>query len=131
MSRYLLECTIDADKLDVLRTLRAEHYAFLVDNRGSIVFGGPARGHEGGAPETMVIVIEAATLDDAQEFIAGEPYHRHGGFTTVRVRPWSQVIPESDPAGRRRTLEAARAARRAVTRGADPGPAPEEEPRSR
>ena len=111
MSRYLVECSVDPGKLDLLGRLRAEHYAFLLENRRDIVFGGPARGVEG-TPETMVIVVEATSLDEAQAFIAREPYNRSGGFAAVQVRPWSQVLPEVEPDGLRRTYEAELTARR-------------------
>jgi uncharacterized protein YciI len=123
VNRYLVECLIDPGELDLLGRTRAEHYAFLLENRHRIVFGGPARGVEDGPPETMVIVVEAASLDEAQAFIAGEPYNRGGGFDAVRVRPWSQVLPEIEPDGLRRTYQAELAGRRAnadqATRGSE------------
>ncbi len=111
MSRYLVECTIDPDKLDLLSTLRAAHYEFLIAHRGDIVFGGPARADPDGAPQTMVIVVEAASAEAAQAFIAAEPYNCNGGFADVTVRLWNQVLPEPTPGSLQRTLDAERAAR--------------------
>ena len=104
--RYALLCTIDSNKLALFATLRAEHYRYLIAHRKSIVFGGPARVAEGGWPETMIIVVEAPSLVDAERFIAGEPYNSHGGFSHVAVRPWSQVIPEAKPGALEKVLEA-------------------------
>ena len=103
--RYALLCTIDPGKLDLFATLRAEHYRYLITHRESIVFGGPARVAVGGRPETMIIVVEAPSLADAEQFIAEEPYNRHGGFSHVAVRPWSQVLPEAEPGALEKTLQ--------------------------
>ena len=108
MDHYLLECTIDPAKLDTLAAQRAEHYEFLIAHRDDIVFGGPARLDRNGPPQTMLIVVRAASAADAQAFIDAEPYNRSGGFTSIRIRPWSQVIPEPTPGSLQRTLDAER-----------------------
>ncbi|MBV9748600.1 MAG: hypothetical protein JO157_07290 [Acetobacteraceae bacterium] len=104
--RYAMLCTVNPSKLDLFAALRAEHYRFLIARRDQIVFGGPARAAEGGRPETMIIVVEAPSQADAERFIAEEPYSRHGGFSHVVVRPWSQIIPEAEPGALERILEA-------------------------
>ena len=90
---------------------RAEHYEFLIAHQDDIAFGGPARADRDGPPQTMVMVVRAASATAAQAFIDAEPYNRSGGFTSVRIRPWSQVLPEPTPGSLRRTLDAERAAR--------------------
>lgn len=112
MSRFLIVATINPDKLDVLAAKRGKHYEFLIAHQGDIIFGGPARAHEGGPPEAMIIVVEAASLAAALAFIDHEPYRRNGGFSSVSVRPWSQVLPEPEPGFLALTLDADRAARR-------------------
>ena len=97
MGLYACLCSIDESKLDLFGRLRADHYGFLIAQRKRILFGGPARVAEGGRPETMIIIVEANDLADAEAWIADEPYNAHGGFKVVAVRPWSQVIPEAEP----------------------------------
>ena len=94
MARYAVLCTIDETRLNVFTALRAEHYRYLIDHRESIVLGGPMRISDGARPETMIIILELETLAMAERFITEEPYSRHGGFSHIVVRPWSQVIPE-------------------------------------
>ncbi len=94
MSLFAILCTIDQDRLDLFGTHRDDHYGFLIAHQHRILFGGPARSMEGGTPETMIIVVQAADQRDAETFIAAEPYNRAGGFGSVVVRPWSQVLPE-------------------------------------
>ena len=105
MGLYACLCTIDAEKLDLFGALRGEHYAFLIAQQHRIRFGGPARVAEGGRPETMIIIVEASDQADAESWIASEPYNVHAGFSTVLVRPWSQVLPETEPGLLARTSE--------------------------
>lgn len=95
MSLFAILCTIDPDKLALFGAHRGDHYSFLIAERHRILFGGPARDPTG-VPETMIIIVEAADQAEAERFIAAEPYNRAGGFTSVVVRPWSQVLPEAE-----------------------------------
>jgi uncharacterized protein YciI len=97
MALYVFLCAIDQTKLDLFARLRAEHYGFLIAERDRIRFGGPARVAEGGRPETMIIVADAPDEAEAQAWIAREPYNANGGFASIVVRPFSQVIPEAEP----------------------------------
>ena len=109
MDLFACLCTIDEDKLELFGKLRAEHYGFLIAQRDRILFGGPARIAVGGRPETMIIIVKAADQAEAEAWIASEPYNSHGGFKAVAVRPWSQVIPESEPGALGRVLAEERA----------------------
>lgn len=102
--RIALVCTINSAKLPLFSALRGEHYRFLIAQRPRIVFGGPLRISPGDPPETMLIVVEVASLEEARAFIAAEPYSAHGGFSDIRMRFWSQVIPESEPGALEKTL---------------------------
>eukprot|EP01035_Chromulina_nebulosa_P064986 gene64986-biopygen47581 len=106
MALFACLCTIDEARLDIFGCLRADHYDFLVLQQQRIRFGGPARVADGGRPETMIIIVDAADLADAEAWIASEPYNAHGGFSQVVVRPWSQVIPETEPGILARTRDA-------------------------
>ncbi|WP_059015715.1 YciI family protein [Mycobacterium sp. M26] len=105
MPRYLLECVISLDRLETMAAARAAHYEFLIANQYRILFGGPARLRSDGPPQSMVMVIEAASEDAAIEFISSEPYNRLGAFSSVSVRCWTQVIPEPSPGTLQSTLE--------------------------
>jgi uncharacterized protein YciI len=112
MGLYACLCTIDENKLDLFGRMRADHYGFLVAQQKRIHFGGPARVAEGGRPETMIIIVEANDQADAEAWIAHEPYNANGGFKAVAVRPWSQVIPETEPGLLERTRDEEQAKQR-------------------
>ncbi|MGO9972812.1 MAG: YciI family protein [Solirubrobacteraceae bacterium] len=105
MSRYILLCQVDETKHDLLAEMRPKHYEFLLANRDTIVFGGPAREAPDCPPELMVIVVETVDQAAAAAFIASEPYNANGAFTSVRVRPWSQVLPEPTPGSLQATYD--------------------------
>ncbi len=67
--------------------------------------GGPAREAPDSPPEMMVIVVETVDHAAAEAFIASEPHNANGGFTSVRVRPWSQVLPEPTPGSLQATYD--------------------------
>lgn len=108
MMLFALLCHVDPAREADRRRLRAEHLAYVVAHRPMILFGGPTLSAEG-APETMILVVEATDLEAAHSFIAQEPYTRHGVFDRVDVRAWARVLPEAHPGA----LEAALAEERA------------------
>jgi len=99
-----LTCSIRPGAMPALKRLRAHHLAYIQGHVDSILFGGPARA-ENGSPEEMIIVLRHDDLDAAQAFIEAEPYSSSGEvFDSVRVRRWSQVIPELSPGALSRAL---------------------------
>ena len=91
-ARFALLCTL-ADGVEETRVrVRAEHLAYVQAHAEEIVLGGPLLGDDG-RPEMMLILLASETREAAEAFAASEPYGRHGVFSEVRLRPWSQVIP--------------------------------------
>jgi uncharacterized protein YciI len=91
---YALLCTIDSDRLSLFRSLQDDHYDYLQNHRDRILSSGLARLSEGGRPEMMIIIVEAESAPAAEAFIADEPYNSHGGFSSIVIRPWTQMLPE-------------------------------------
>jgi uncharacterized protein YciI len=111
---FFILCHIDETKLDLFAALRAEHYDFLIAHHHRLRFGGPARASADGPPELMIMIAEAASQAAAEAWIAQEPYNAHGGFRSIVVRPWSQVIPEVEPGALEETRARERAKRGAA-----------------
>ena len=107
-----LTCELRADALPTLTRLRGHHLTYIREHLADILFGGPARSPEG-IPEEMIIVLRTDDLDTARNFVDHEPYNASGRvFQRVRIRPWSQVVPETGPGARGRGLEQGTAASR-------------------
>jgi uncharacterized protein YciI len=109
---FALNCLLRPDALPTLMALRGDHLSYIRAHREEILFGGPARGVDG-LPQEMIIVLKTTDQTAAEAFIQAEPYTASGKvFAQVKVRPWSQVMPEAAPG----TLDEAIAAERAKAR---------------
>ncbi len=69
---------------------RSAHLARLepLNKEGRVILAGPLTDKTG-----SLMVIEAASLDEAQAFADGDPYTLHGVFARVEVHPFEQVLP--------------------------------------
>jgi uncharacterized protein len=73
---------------------RPAHLARLeaLDAKGRLILAGPFTDQSG-----SLIVIEAESLSEAQQFAKDDPYAIHGVFARVEVHPFTWVLPK--PAG--------------------------------
>ncbi|MCS6295298.1 MAG: hypothetical protein H8K09_03600 [Nitrospira sp.] len=75
---------------------RAAHLANLepLDRQGRVLLAGPFTDLAG-----SLIVIEATSIEEANQIAQDDPYTVHGVFERVEVHPFKQVLPsESSPA---------------------------------
>lgn len=96
MIHAALLCRVDATRESDRKRLRAQHLAYIAAHKDQILFGGPTL-NAIGAPEMMILVIEASSMEEAEAFIQAEPYTAHGVFDHVDVRTWVKVLPEEHP----------------------------------
>ncbi|HEY8518146.1 MAG TPA: YciI family protein [Candidatus Binatia bacterium] len=64
------------------------------DAAGRIVIAGPLLQDDGKTPCGSMIVLEAASLEEARAIAARDPYVVEGVFARHEVRPFLQVFPE-------------------------------------
>jgi uncharacterized protein YciI len=71
---------------------RPAHLAKMepLDQVGRVVLAGPLTDKTG-----SLIVIEADSLEEAQQFAREDPYTVHGIFERVEVHPFTQVFPKA------------------------------------
>lgn len=71
--------------------LRPAHLAHLepLSKAGRVPLAGPFLDGTG-----SLIVIEAASLEEAWQLVAADPYVKGGVFDRVEVRPFKRVFPE-------------------------------------
>ena len=77
---------------------RPDHLAFLEDLGDSLVFAGPFTEEDGQTMNGSLIVIEAPSLQAAQEIAASDPFAKAGLFASVEIRPWLWVIDNTEAA---------------------------------
>ena len=67
---------------------RPDHLAFLESLGDRLRCAGALLASEGGDPCGSLLVVEAATLADAQAIADGDPFATAGVFESVEIRPW-------------------------------------------
>ncbi|MEJ0042853.1 MAG: YciI family protein [Rhizomicrobium sp.] len=85
---------IDKENSLALRlATRDAHFAYARESGGAIKLGGPFLDAKGEMAGSM-IVFEAADLDAAKRWHAGDPYVKAGLFARSDVRPWKMTFNE-------------------------------------
>jgi uncharacterized protein YciI len=88
MSFYVLEYRY-AD-LDARTRVRPDHlaYANALHDQGKVVLAGPV-GDGSGA----MMVLQASSLEEAEEIVKSDPYTAAGVGSDHVLRPWNVVVP--------------------------------------
>ena len=58
-------------------------------HRVRLLHGGPTLTPDGEQMNGTLLVVEAASLADAEHFAANDPYRKAGLFESVAIRPWA------------------------------------------
>ena len=89
---YALVCTDKPDSLAVRQANRPEHLAYIERLGDTIALAGPFIDADSQAMNGSLIVIEASSLEAAQEIAAGDPFAKAGLFASVEIHPWLWTI---------------------------------------
>lgn len=82
----VIEYIQDKDKINAVRPVHRE-YLLSLKEKGQLAASGPFTDDYG-----ALIVYEAATREDAEELLKGDPFHQNGIFVQWVIRPWNAVI---------------------------------------
>lgn len=88
----------DADDALAKRPLvRPRHLDHLrpSSEAGRVVVAGPLFADDGKTPRGSLIILEAASLDEARALAARDPYVVEGVFARHEVMPFARVFPET------------------------------------
>ncbi|MET0667670.1 MAG: YciI family protein [Methyloceanibacter sp.] len=85
---YAAICTDKPGSLETRKANRPEHLAYLKGLGDALVLAGPFTEEDGTSMNGSLIVVEAASLEDARKLIAGDPFAKAGIFASVEIRPW-------------------------------------------
>ena len=85
---YALICTDKPNSLALRKAERPEHVAYLQSLGQTLVLAGPLTEADGETMNGSLVVIEAASLQDAEKIAAGDPFAKAGVFASVDIRPW-------------------------------------------
>lgn len=82
----IIEYIQDREKIASVRPVHRQYLADL-KARGQLAASGPFTDDSG-----ALIVYEAATKEDAEKLLQGDPFHAAGIFVKWQLRPWNTVI---------------------------------------
>ena len=88
---YALICRDQDDHEDLRKATRDAHLAYI--KNFDVRLAGPLLSEDGSTMVGSLILLEAGSLADAQQFAADDPYKLAGLFAKVTVQPFRQVIP--------------------------------------
>lgn len=87
--RFAVICRDKPGHLEVRQANRAAHLAYI-DTTGIVEMAGPFI--EEGKMCGTLLVLQADSLDEARQWVAGDPYGKAGLFESVSVTEWKKVI---------------------------------------
>ena len=87
--RFAVICRDKPGHLEVRMQNRAAHLAYI-ESTGIVEMAGPFL--EAGQMCGSLIILDAASLDAAQDWVAHDPYGKAGLFDSVTVTEWKKVI---------------------------------------
>ena len=97
MPLFAITGTDGPDGLAKRPSVRPRHLEHLrpISQAGRVVVAGPLFADDGKTPRGSLIVLEAASLEEARALAARDPYVVEGVFASVDVRPFAKVFPEA------------------------------------
>ena len=91
---YAIICFDRANSAPLRDKHRAAHQDFLKTNTSRILYGGPLKDVADGPSTGALIVVDCATQEEAEAFIAADPFERGGVYESVTVRAFKKVFPQ-------------------------------------
>jgi uncharacterized protein YciI len=82
----IIEYTRDRDKIQSVRPVHRQYLAGLRE-KGQLAVSGPFADDSG-----ALIVYEAASAEEAEQLLRGDPFCVNGIFLKWMIRPWNPVI---------------------------------------
>jgi uncharacterized protein YciI len=86
----IIEYAQDREKVQALRPAHRQYLAGLRE-RGQLAVAGPFTDDSG-----ALIVYEAASHEEAERLLRGDPFYHNGIFLTYQLRPWNPVMANRD-----------------------------------
>jgi hypothetical protein len=82
----IIEYTTDKEKVQSIRPTHRQYLSSLLE-QGKLVVSGPFLDDYG-----ALIVYEAASAEEAETILKGDPFHASGVFVRWTIRPWNPVM---------------------------------------
>jgi uncharacterized protein YciI len=86
----IIEYASNKAKIAEIRPVHRQYLASLRAN-GQLAASGPFTDDSG-----ALIIYEAATRDEAEKLLKGDPFNQNGIFQKYQLRPWNPVVANRD-----------------------------------
>lgn len=86
----IIEYIQDKAKIGAIRPTHRQYLTSLKE-KAQLVACGPFTDDSG-----ALIIYEAGTPDEAEQFLRNDPFHQGGVFVTWKLRPWNAVMANRD-----------------------------------
>ena len=93
---YALICTDKPDSLALRKASRPDHLDYLKSLGDTLVLAGPFTEDDGVTMTGSLVVIEAPSLEAANQIADGDPFAKAGLFASVDIRPWLWTVNAPD-----------------------------------
>ncbi|HYH70162.1 MAG TPA: YciI family protein [Methyloceanibacter sp.] len=85
---FAVICIDKPDSLAVRKQNRPEHVAYLQGLGDTLILAGPFTERDGITMTGSLIVVDAPSLEAAQQIADEDPFAKVGLFAKVDIRPW-------------------------------------------
>jgi uncharacterized protein len=92
---FTFSCFDKPEAVGVRAAHRDSHLAFLGELGDRLFLAGPFLSEDGSAMVGSLIIIDCEDMAAARTLAARDPYAKAGLFSSVAIRPWRKVLPES------------------------------------
>lgn len=89
---YHIETWDDIERGHLRKELRQVHLAYVQQQAGIVLAAGAKLNDDGTDAGGGVYIVDVDTREEAERFIAGDPFHAHGLFREVRVQRWRKAF---------------------------------------
>lgn len=94
---FLIIAFCGEDSHAIRARVRAEHIEYMLKHVQIVTIGGGITSDDQSIMTGMMIVLDVDSRQEAEAFLAAEPYNVAGMFHTVRIETFVQRLPETTP----------------------------------
>jgi uncharacterized protein YciI len=93
-------CCLDGPAQEQRRTENyADHHAYLAEAGGGLIVAGPLLADDGSKPIGSLFLLEAASREAAETYIAADPFRARGVWGSVSVHRFDKRTDRRGTAG--------------------------------
>jgi len=89
---YIIQTRYKEGSDQVYAECRSEHLEFLTENIDRVLAGGALLDDDGASPHGGVIILDTDDREEAEDFIANDPFTKAGLFESVTVTRWRKAF---------------------------------------